>query len=215
MAWSYIIKNKNNSHFIFPFSSNFPESKQRSNHTKNNQKEMAYPETKTPVPSRNINDREAPKMSKTLSGLTENGFGSGGLKLDGGLKPSFGFSSVLTEVEGRGVSENSDDALMDNTLEFGTLRRETGRSSGDDEKLNTAAIFSRSKQPWISQDRAESWILKYLQCVNRGCWPLKIISHFCFMKISWKPKNYGITALIFKNKKYEKYFFFLKKEKHT
>ena len=123
-------------------SSSFPEARQRVNYTKTIRKKTPYPETKTPVPSRSIKAREAPKMSKTLSGLIENGFGSGGLKLDGGLNPNFGSSLVLTEVEGRGFSENSDDALMD-TLVFGTLGRESGRNSGDDEKLSTPAMFFR------------------------------------------------------------------------
>ncbi|GFZ09217.1 hypothetical protein Acr_20g0010250 [Actinidia rufa] len=53
-------------------------------------------------------------MSRSLSGLTENRFGVGGLKLGGGEivgaeNPNLGSSLVLTVAEGGGESENSPD----------------------------------------------------------------------------------------------------------
>ena len=73
-----------------------------------------YPETKTPVPRRKIKAREPPRMSKFLSGLTEKGFGCGGLKFGGGENegPELveGSSLVLTDVDAAiCVSEDQAD----------------------------------------------------------------------------------------------------------
>lgn len=88
-----------------------------------------YPETKAPVPNRNNRAREAPRISKALSGLSLKGFGSGGLKFGGAdIDMGSGFSLVLVaEEEGvTGASEKSEVALMENEV-LGTLRLpETG-----------------------------------------------------------------------------------------
>ncbi|KAL6988426.1 hypothetical protein U1Q18_014176 [Sarracenia purpurea var. burkii] len=98
---------------------------------------------------RNMIAREAPKISRTLSGLTENNFGCGGLKLGGGENsvdvaenPKFGSSLVLTEVELRGVLGNSADDLIETSL-FGCLRLQNDRKIGDGEKFRTPAIRFR------------------------------------------------------------------------
>lgn len=77
-----------------------------------------YPETKTPVPNRNKRFRLAVMTSATLSGLTANRFGSGGLKLGGGVieeTPDFG-SSLIEVEEVEAVSEISVDDLITETL---------------------------------------------------------------------------------------------------
>lgn len=52
------------------------------------------------MPRRKIKAKEAPKMSKSLSGLMKNRFGWGGLKLGGGEKEGV----VEDETPNRGVS---------------------------------------------------------------------------------------------------------------
>lgn len=76
-----------------------------------------YPETKAPVPKRKNKAREAPRISKTLSGLTENAFGFGGLKLGGGENVVVLGGSSL-EVTGVSVE---DDLMLNELLLMGGL----------------------------------------------------------------------------------------------
>lgn len=83
-------------------------------------------------------------MSKALSGLTANRFGSGGLKFGGaanGVGSSFSWVLVVDEEDGVcGVFEDSEVALMENEV-LGIWRLpESGRKSEGCEKFSTPAI---------------------------------------------------------------------------
>lgn len=113
-------------------------------------KKFPYPETKTPVPSRKNNAREAPKTSHVLSGLTPNRFGSGGLKPGGaanvtddddGERLCFCSSSVLTETEVL-ESEELGVALTETVVLF-VFRSGNGLRTGGGERLRAVAMVFR------------------------------------------------------------------------
>lgn len=87
-----------------------------------------YPSAKTPVPNRNTRDREAPRISKVLSGLIPNRFGSGGLKFAGAEKLGLDVEILASKSPTVG-SEISVEALMRNDL-FGIFRQVSGRRIG-------------------------------------------------------------------------------------
>lgn len=88
-------------------------------------------------------------MSKILSGRTENRFGCGATKLGGGEnavddeaeKSCLLSSLLLTEAEDRGVSDNSEEALIE-ALPSGTLWLENGRRVGTERKFRSPAMLS-------------------------------------------------------------------------
>lgn len=62
-----------------------------------------------PVPKRKGKEREAPKMSRTLSGLTENRLGSGGLKFGGAVKTISSVSEVALTALRRPETDRKND----------------------------------------------------------------------------------------------------------
>lgn len=93
------------------------------------------------MPKRKNKAREAPKISKILSGLIENAFGFGGLKLGGGENVVvFGGSSL--EVTGVSVE---DDLMLNEFLLMGrlVLALKIGRYMSDGEKFKAPAIIFR------------------------------------------------------------------------
>lgn len=102
----------------------------------------SYPETNAPVPTRKIKASEAPKISKILSGLTENGLGFGGLKFGGGeIEGPDGFS-LLTEVEAVGVSEDWADNFTVKFLFIAALGGKNVLNIGGAAELRMPAITS-------------------------------------------------------------------------
>ncbi|KAI8029726.1 hypothetical protein LOK49_LG01G04187 [Camellia lanceoleosa] len=81
-------------------------------------------------------------MSTILSGLTEKGFGYGGLKLGGSENSKLGASLVLIEVEFGGISENSSNDLIE-TLVLDILRVRNCQKIRDEAKFRTPAIGFR------------------------------------------------------------------------
>lgn len=104
-------------------------------------------------------------MSKILSGLTENRFGCGATKLGGGEnaaddeaeKSCFFSSLVLTEAEDRGVSDNSEEALIE-ALPSGTLRLENGRRVGKERKFRTPAMLPLDATAEIKSYWCFNWV---------------------------------------------------------
>ena len=107
----------------------------RSNHLKpslisrEKRKQLLYPETKTPAPSRRSTPIAAPSTSKSFPGLTAKRFGSGGLK-PGGAVNTASLDLDLDLVDAETESEGLEEALtMTRVLRIDLLLREeeTGR----------------------------------------------------------------------------------------